>query len=576
MKTKAIIFTLALVAFMSQSCEEFLEETLVTDVSASSYYTTPAGLEDAVDGAYSYLKYIYGPPERGFTMNTFGTDVHTNGADGSHKVVNWYDNNLNATQGVIRECWNYAYQGINQCNAVINRSQSISGLDPATLQIRLAEVRFIRAFWYFYLVQHWGDVHLTLEETEGVEVEANKTPAAEIYEQAIIPDLLEAVASLPPTQSQYGRATKAAAEFILAKVYLTRSYKSYAVSGDAAEAERLMTSVIDNYGFALVEDFAALWDINKQKNTEVIWAVQNTLDLILNGSEGNRGHLYFLMEYDKLPGMARDTENGRPWKRFRPTDFHLRLWDRENDARYEKSYKHVWYCNFTGNIPKWTQADQDAGYPGAVAGQPKFALGDTAVFIPGPEKDPEWPADRKKATRYRVFTTDEYTEATYPTLNKFIDPLRPDRQWTNGSRDFVVARLADAYLIRAEARLRIGNNLQGAADDINEVRRRAAWDGKEADMEITPADVTLDYILDERARELDGEMGRWMDLARTGKLVERVRLHNPQAAGNIQDYHIFRPIPQEQIDRSIYLDQSGEPVPSGYPQNCGYPGSTCG
>ncbi len=565
MKTKSILFTIIMVAFMSQSCEDYLKETLVTDVAASTYYTTPAGLEDAVDGAYSYLKYVYGPPERGFTMNTFGTDVHTNGADGAHKVINWYDNNLNATQQVIRECWNYAYQGINQCNAVINRSQSISGLDPATSQIRLAEVRFIRAFWYFYLVQHWGDVHLTLEETIGAEVTANKTPAADIYEQAIIPDLQEGVASLPNTQSQYGRATKAAAEFMLAKAFLTRSYKSYAQSGDAAEAERLMTNVISNYGFALLDDFGALWDINKQKSTEVIWSVQSTLDLILNGTEGNKGHLYFLMEYDKLPGMQRDTENGRPWKRFRPTPFSLGMWDRANDARYDKSYKHVWYSNFTGNIPKWTQADQDAGYPGAVAGQPKFALGDTAVFIPGPGKDAEWPAERKKATRYTVFTTDQYTEATFPTLKKFLDNLRPDRQWEQGSRDFVVARLADAYLIRAEARLKQGDT-QGAADDINVVRRRAAWPGKEANMEITAGDVTLDYILDERARELDGEMLRWMDLARTGKLVERVRLHNPQASANIKDYHIFRPIPQEQIDRTV----------GGYPQNCGYPGSTCG
>jgi hypothetical protein len=61
-------------------------------------------------------------------------------------------------------------------------------------------------------------------------------------------------------------------------------------------------------------------------------------------------------------------------------------------------------------------------------------------------------------------------------------------------------------------------------------------------------------------------MHRWVDLVRTGKLVERVRLHNPEASGNIQDHHVVRPIPQEQIDRTL----------GGYPQNCGYPGSTCG
>ena len=552
MKTKSIILVIALMAFISQSCEDFLKEELVTDVSASSYYTTPAGLEDAVDGTYAYLKYIYGPPERGFTMNTFGTDVHTNGADGGHKVVNWYDNNFNSSEGHVRETWQRIYQGINQANAVLNRSQGIEGLDEETLRVRLAEVKFIRAFWYFYLVQQWGDVHLSLEETEGVEVEANRTPAAEIYANAIIPDLLDAVTNLPPEQPDYGRATRAVAEFILAKVYLTRAQKSYAQSGDAAEAERLMTNVIGNYSFDLVEDFGDLWDYDNQINEEVIWSVQNTQDLILNGSEGNRGHLYFLMEYDKLPGMQRDTENGRPWKRFRPTDFSLNMWDRDNDSRYDKTYKHVWYSNNESNIP----LDENDN--------PKYQLGDTALFIPGPGKDDDWPQSRKDATRYIVYTTDQYTERLFPSLNKFIDPNRPDRQHTQGSRDFVIARLADAYLIRAEARFLQSKN-QEAADDINVVRRRAAWPGMEAAMEITAGDVTIDFILDERARELDGEMQRWHDLVRTGKLVERVRLHNPQASGNIQDYHVLRPIPQNQIDRTL----------GGYPQNCGYPGSTC-
>ena len=553
MKTKSIILVITLLAFMSQSCEDFLNEELVSDVSASSYYTTPAGLEDAVDATYGYLKYIYGPPERGFTMNTFGTDVHTNGADGSHKVVNWYDNNFNASESHVRQTWQRCYQGINQANAVLNRSESIEGIDEALLKTRRAETKFIRAFWYFYLVKHWGDVHISLEETEGVEVEANKTPASEIYSTAIIPDLQEAVANLPAEQSDYGRATKAAAEFMLAKVFLTRSFKSYGTTADAAEAERLMTSVIENYGFELQEDFGALFDYDNQLNSEVIWSVQNTSDLILNGGEGNRGHLYFLMEYDKLPGMQRDTENGRPWKRFRPTDFSLGMWDRDNDSRYDKTYKHVWLSNNEGSIPT-----DDAG-------DPKYVLGDTAIFIPGPGKDADWPQSRKDATRYIVYTTDEYTERLFPSMNKFIDPNRPDRQHTQGSRDFVIARLGDAYLIRAEARFQQGN-LGDAADDINMVRRRAAWPGQEAAMEIVAGDVTLDFILDERARELDGEMHRWSDLVRTGKLVERVRLYNKEAGANIQDYHILRPIPQNQIDRTL----------GGYPQNCGYPGSTCG
>ena len=69
-------------------------------------------------------------------------------------------------------------------------------------------------------------------------------------------------------------------------------------------------------------------------------------------------------------------------------------------------------------------------------------------------------------------------------------------------------------------------------------------------MTITPAEATLEFLLEERAREMDGEGHRWFTLTRTGTLVERVREHNPEAAPNIQNYHVVRPIPQEQIDRT--------------------------
>ena len=69
-------------------------------------------------------------------------------------------------------------------------------------------------------------------------------------------------------------------------------------------------------------------------------------------------------------------------------------------------------------------------------------------------------------------------------------------------------------------------------------------------MAITEAQATMDFIMEERGRELVGEQIRWVDLKRWGKLVERVKLHNPQAAANVKDIHNVRPIPQAQIDRS--------------------------
>ncbi|MDW7694193.1 RagB/SusD family nutrient uptake outer membrane protein [Flammeovirgaceae bacterium SG7u.111] len=563
MKTKIFFPILLIIAFFGQSCNEFLEEELVSDVSSGTYYTTPAGLEDAVKAAYAEMKPFFGV-ERGFTMTAFGTDIHTNGADGSHKAINFYDGGLNPRQSQIRDTWNDFYRGVNQCNAVINRSEAID-MDPALKEQRIAEVRFLRGFYYFILTRTFGDIHLSLEETEGVEIIANKTPASEIYAQAIIPDLEFAISKLPDEQSDYGRATKPAAEFLLGQALLTRSYTSFAAGDDATKAATLFGNVINNYGFALLDDFNELWNIDNEENAEIIFTVQNSKGQVDEGLDGNgnRGHLYFLMEYDKLPGMTRDIENGRPWKRFRPTEFTLTLWDRDVDSRYDNSYKHVWYANSEGNIPNWTQEEADAGHVEASkVGQPKFTVGDTAVFIPGPQRDAEWDADAQAKARYMVITNDEYTQKLYPTLKKFLDNTRPNRQHTQGQRDFILMRLADAYLLRAEAYLKAGDVTKAAAD-INVVRERAAWDGKEADMMIAPADVTLDFILDERARELAGEGQRWWDLTRTKKLVERVRLHNPDARDNIQEYHMVRPIPQDQIDRTQNEDGP-------YGQNPGY------
>jgi hypothetical protein len=550
MKNKISILTaIFCLAIFNQSCDDFLEEELITDVSAASYYTTPQGFEDAVKATYAINKLFFGI-ERGFTMTIFGTDIHTNGADGGRKAVNRYDGGLNASLNYVQETWRDFYRGINQANAVINRAETLEGISAEQKNQRIAEVRFLRGMFYFIISSTYGDCHLTLEETEGVEIEANKTAISEIYSQAIIPDLEFAIANLPDTQNDEGRATKPAAEFLLAKVLMRRSYRGDAQGGDAARAASLMSNVINNYGFSLLPDFADLWVLGNEAHTENIWSIQNSKSQVDEGLDGNghRGHLYFLMEYDKLPGMTRDVANGRPWKRFKPTNFLIDLWDRNIDSRYQKSYKHAWLANNAGNIPK------DAN------GNPKFEVGDTAVFIPGPGLDAEWPQSRQDAARYMVITRDEYTLKLYPTLNKWIDDTRPNRQHTQGQRDFIFMRLADAYLIRAEARLKDGDT-QGAAEDINVIRRRAAWAGKETDIEITAADVDIDFILDERARELAGEGHRWWDLTRTGKLVERVRLHNPDAAPNIQDYHVVRPIPQDQIDRTL----------GGYPQNPGYP-----
>lgn len=101
--------------------------------------------------------------------------------------------------------------------------------------------------------------------------------------------------------------------------------------------------------------------------------------------------------------------------------------------------------------------------------------------------------------------------AMFVALQKFDDPTRPTFNEAQSGRDAFILRLADIYLIAAEAELNLGNKAK-AAELINVVRTRAAMPGRTANMQITANDVTIDFILDERARELAGEQWRWFDL----------------------------------------------------------------
>src|SRR5690606_19523201 len=122
-------------------------------------------------------------------------------------------------------------------------------LPEATKNLRVAEARFLRAVYYFYLLRQFGDLPINLEETKGVKTEAHRAPASEVYATVIIPDLEAAIATLPET-AVAGRATRGAAQHLLALAYLTRNE-----SGDAARAEALGKAVIASPAYSLMDDY---------------------------------------------------------------------------------------------------------------------------------------------------------------------------------------------------------------------------------------------------------------------------------------------------------------------------------
>ncbi len=609
---------MALVA-SAVSCVD-IDEHLVTGVS-SQYYATPDGLNSALVSSYAQLRGFYGK-EQLLSLTQVGTDTWQAGdqSGSNNQHFDAYDGQLNSQAPELTNTWNPAYVMINTLNAALDRGPNTPGLTAATKNRLLGEAHFLRALEYFTLVQTFGDVTLTLHENQGVVLEATRQPAADVY-KAIIADLDTAVAFLPATQVDYGRATLGAALTLRSKVYLTRAYKSYGGGqADFTAALADAKAVINSGTYALEPVYADLWCVARaadpgrggycdntnynQSRKEFIFTVQFSYSQKDNDADGspqyNYLHLVYGSQYDNGNtgvGIARDLNNGRPFRRLKPTQYELSLWSTRFspgsttdvvDTRFDGSFQTVWYAtaggqkNPVGVCPTTPMPVNTTPQFIACTSNQVVNVGDTTILYT------TFPVDsvRRRASKYTirhtcpagiadpsVYCGDNFGENNgyigwdrYPVLKKFQDNLRTSGfNDQNGGKVQVLYRLGEVYLIAAEADLALNNTVE-AAQMINVLRTRAASPAHKADpaFQVTPADITLDFIMDERERELAGEFQRWYDIARPGPtfFLSRVQKWNPKGKANVQAKHILRPIPQTQIDGVV----QGPP----YPQNPGY------
>lgn len=538
-------FGLTVAACCLASCS--LDEYNPGGATVESLFNTPEGIESATNGTYTYNRKLYGK-EEGYALLEMGSDLWTSaarsGVSGSNGVypqppLMTYQGLISDNVWVKSNLWQPCYAGINLANTAL-KNMPEAGLDPAKAPILEAELRFMRAWYYWHLVESFGDIPFTLEPTESIITVATRTPADQVYEQ-IFSDLEFAVSNAPLTNSDYGRITKAVAEAFSARVYLTR--------GRYEEALAFANNVINNYSFGLMPNYTDLWAMDNEKNQEIVWGLNYSTNLEFNDGS-NVGHSMYLMEYDTQAGMIRDVANGFPNVRYMPTKFLLNLFEEQKDTRYNASFKTTWFSN------EPDAANRPAG----------MAIGDTAIFC---SKYAIANEDRA-GKNYRIYDVNDVYNADgipidrfhYISLKKFDDPTRSSANETESARDVAIIRLPEMYLIAAEAEMNLGNN-NAAAGFVNTIRERAAVNKQNAqEMDVQPAAITLDFILDERAREFAGEQLRWFDLKRSGKLLERVQLHNPDAKSFIKDFHLLRPIPQSELDAVTNKDE--------FKQNPGY------
>lgn len=528
---KYILLAVASIAMLFQACS--LDEENIRVPVADSYYRTENGAEDLVNSIYSYAQVLY----RNYIWNIteMGTDLWQVGGDGPKSMNNYtYD----ASDETLTSVWNNCYLGITAANTLLSRADDIDAQASVVNDFK-GQALFLRAFYYHVLVMQFGDLPLALDEVTSVETTATRTPASQVYNQ-IINDLLEAEKLLPEDPTQYGRPCQSTAQALLARVYLWDEQWSNA----ATYAKK----VIDSGKYELLENFADLWDAGNQKNREFIWTVQGSANDTYNTTRSWANHI-FTVRYDvhgASYGMVRDIANGRPYRHFMPTRhfYDMAVSNMDWDSRFEKSFKWTWYVN---------DESKCILNPGRV-------IGDTALYVP-PFKVSD--AQRKWAEgKYRIEDIDDYfnpgspdgeetsgPREMYPQLIKYMDPTRTE-VGIESSLDIPVMRLAEMYLIAAEALMREGRSGEGV-EYINVLRKRAAKSEEAYEAhKLTASDLTIDTILNERAFELMGETaGRWQDLKRTGKFLELIRKYNVDARPNIQEKHLLRPIPTTMMDR---------------------------
>ncbi len=599
-------FTLGVVLLLGSGCTDILEEK-PRHILTPAYFETSEGIQAGITAAYAYLRFVYGSEIYLFLTN-HGVDEHTPGTEGAYGwIINDYE--FDAATGQFQLVWNRAYQAINTCNGVIEFAPK-SDLSDELKKQYMAEAKFLRAHWHFKLVQMYGDITLRLEFNKSPSNIASRTPKAEVY-TTIVDDLVFAAENLPVTATQFGRATQKAALHLLAKVYLTRAQSTDQLgTQDLQDALNTAKLLIDNqaaHGAALLEDFADVHREGNEDNEEVLMTIQRTEDpLFFRQDEHDaedKSCFVFHPHYIQARGLIRTLEYGRGWARMKPSIYTLTVAfaERVNDSRYDNTYRTLWL----GNAPEqlWSMSDTvetvwgfkiDANIVRAKvdAGEPRIPIGDTALWMPGNNmtRDEIYNKTIARGKYYTIlpqgyYTTPEnyvnlsdpnvtdYSGWLFPGIKKFDDTTREHIN-NPANRPHIMFRLAETYLIAAEAAFLLQQN-DVAATYLNAVRRRAAFragntpaqnEAAALAMEISAGSVTMDFILEERTRELIGEHTRFHDLVRTNTLLDRVARYNTRAAEGILPHHVLRPIPQSQIDLCVDPTQ-----PDGkYPQNPGY------
>ena len=499
---KKISFILIIAAALG-SCNKDLNQVPISSATTATFYQQPSDFLQAVNAIYNNLR---GYPDRlMFLSEVRSDDIYPANADGvarDHDPINNFQTNI-ATNVYVEEGWRTDFNGIFDANTVLDQiAKNGSYIGSDALATRLtAEAKFLRAFFYFDLVKYYGKLPIIDHPASAAEANAtSRSAVADVY-KFIMDDLQFAVANLPADYSgkfpayslaDVGRATKCAAEAILAKVYMTRSGPDYGIEGPGLGLSEwnlalpLLQDIINSGLYVFNPNFAKIFSYANQSpavNKEAVFDIM------------------FLRGQSPILG----------------TDFPWLL----SPQNYFNSFP-------TGN----TAAN-------GLIGNPNVSYDLLNDFDSNDA--------RKSPTIHTTPFSYNGTVDAHPFFRKYLDTTQIPTSRFDWGINFIAVRYTDVLMLKAECILNGAPGSQSDVDDIvNQVRARAGLDP------ITG--VTLAQLYDERRREFANEGSRWFDLQRSGNLITimnawiAVEDAALQKISQVTPNDIIYPVPQTQLD----------------------------
>lgn len=603
-------------AFSLQSCD--LEEYNPSGEGADEVFATEQGMESLVNQMYYNFRWKYYGREDPVLYMEGSADIwqnRTNSYEYGMQMTRCV--NLQGDRGQIANVWNRVYDNINDANAIIGRIDNVVGLSEDKAKAFEGEARFMRSYCYWWLVEFFGDIEMRTTETQEAVFTAVRTDRKTIYDEVIIPDAEMAADMLDvqPYKGNVGRSTKKAAKALLARVLLTRAqYEAQGSAEQKAFYEKALAAaneVINTksaLGIKLYDTYDEIWQArNNKNNTEFLWVTTFSGNSSLNpDGKPNRLYRYFSPQ---LVGNAGIVNSAESWeypsegRLMMPTYYFMKLWE-PWDARYDAIFQETFTMNGVRAFT-WKQEEADKYKSPGVVGKRVAKDAPVLYFTKEsltPEQEAEFEAKgiatvdidklyktenvnafggakvRNPNVNYPDYTEGEtttYIGEAFPRFMKYRiwdrDPngtfLLAAANGQMGFADVPVMRYAEMPLIAAECYIALGRQSEAASIINKEIRnQRVVREGyKLSDAQVTAGDMTIDWIMEERARELCGEWLRWFDMKRIygpqGTFAKTIVGRNPSMRGDDdqrQEYHTLWPIPNTFLDKLQNAEEFGQ------------------